>query len=69
MKGALPWLVCFARTRYFCSALAALVGQVQNIFGAHFTLFKLLHPQRQQAGKAAVLGHLSLSMCLWLFTY
>ncbi len=35
MKGVLPWLfdwACRASTRDFCSALAALVGPVQNIF-------------------------------------
>jgi hypothetical protein len=35
MKGLLPWLVCWAcraGTRDFCSALAALLGTVQNIF-------------------------------------
>jgi hypothetical protein len=35
MEGILPWLVrwaCRMGTRYFCPALAALVGPVQNIF-------------------------------------
>jgi hypothetical protein len=36
MKGVLPWLFrwafCHADTRDFCSALAALIGPVQNIF-------------------------------------
>jgi hypothetical protein len=39
MKGVLPWLVHWARragTRDFCPALAALVGQVQNIFYSLF---------------------------------
>jgi hypothetical protein len=63
MKGILPWLVrwaCLAGTRDFCSPLAALVGQVQNIF---CTLFRV--PIAQQPGQAAVLGGLSLSMYLW----
>ncbi len=41
---------CRAGTRDFCSALAALVGLV------HFNSFVLI---AQQAGQAAVLGHLS----------
>ncbi len=47
----------------FCSALAALVGPVQNIFFFtvhYFTPFVLL-----QDGLAAVLGRPSLTMCLW----
>jgi hypothetical protein len=45
IKGVLPWLVCWAcraGTRDFCSALAALVGPVQNIFFSPHTLFQLL---------------------------
>jgi hypothetical protein len=42
----------------FCFALAALVGPVQ-----YFNSFVLIV---QQAGQAAVLGRLSLSVCLWL---
>jgi hypothetical protein len=44
LKGALPWLVywaCRAGTIDFCSALAALGGQVQNL------LFHSLCPQRR----------------------
>jgi hypothetical protein len=49
MKGVLPCLVnwaCPAGTRDFCSALAALVGPVQNIFLAvhYFNSFVLLSP-------------------------
>jgi hypothetical protein len=61
MKEALSCLVrwaCSAGTREFCSALAALVGPVQNIFFSSFV------PISQQADQAAVLGHLSLSVSL-----
>jgi hypothetical protein len=53
---------CRAGTRDFCSALAALVGPGQNIFPRH-TFFPLLYIV-QQAGQAAVLGHVSLPTCL-----
>ncbi len=49
MKGVLPWLVrwaCRADSRDFYSALAALVGPVQNIFFPHRTLFQFLCPHR-----------------------
>ena len=61
MTVVLPWLVrwaCLAGKRDFCSALAALVSPVQNIFFPHRTL-------AQQAGQAVVLGRLSLSVCVW----
>jgi hypothetical protein len=60
-----PFLVCslglpFVGTRYFCSALvAALVGPVQNT-----TYINYFVPFARQAGQAAVLGRLSLSVCL-----
>jgi hypothetical protein len=67
MKGALSWLVrCRASTRYLCSALAALVGPVQNIFFLTVHYFNSFVPIARQAGHAAVLGRLSLSMCLWV---
>jgi hypothetical protein len=47
MKGALPWLVrcsCRACTRDFCSALAALVGSVQNIFLLYVHYFNSFVP-------------------------
>jgi hypothetical protein len=68
MKGAIPWLVrcaCRARYRSFFSALAALVGPVQKIFYLSVLYFNPFLPVVQQAGQAAVLGRLSLSMCLW----
>ena len=71
MKGGLPWLVlwaCSAGTKDFCSALAALVGTVQNIFFLTVDYFNYFFPIAQQAGQAAVLGRLSLSICLWLFS-
>jgi hypothetical protein len=68
MKGVLPCLVrwtCLAGTRDFCSALAALIGPVQIFFPLTVHYFISVAPVEQQAGKAAVLGRLSLSMCLW----
>jgi hypothetical protein len=64
MKGALPWLVrwaCWAGTRDFCPALAALVGQVQTIIflTAHF--FSSFVFIAQQAGQAFVPQCLSLN--------
>ncbi len=67
MKRLLSWLVlwaCRAGTRDFCSALAALVGPVQNIFFLTVHYFILFVYIAQQAGQAVVLGRLSLSMCL-----
>ncbi len=65
--GVLLWLVrwaCRAGTRDFCSALAALFGLIQNNFPTvHY--FNAYVPITQQAGQAAVLDRLSLSMCLW----
>jgi hypothetical protein len=69
MKGARSWLVlwaCRADTRDFCSALTALVAAHYNIFCPQPTLFQFLCPHRQLPGQTAVLGHLSLSVCLWL---
>jgi hypothetical protein len=67
LKGVLPWLVtwaCRTGTRDFCPALAALVGPVQNIFFIPYTISISLSTSPSKLGKAAVLGHLSLSMCL-----
>jgi hypothetical protein len=51
----------------FCSALAALVGPVHIYFSSPYTIvyFTSFVPIAQQAGQAAVLGRLSLSICLW----
>ncbi len=57
------WASC-AVTRDFCSALAALAGPVQNIFFLTVHYFSSFAPIAQQAGQAAVLGRLSLSMFL-----
>jgi hypothetical protein len=68
MKGILPWWVhwaCRAGTRDFRSALAALVGQLQNIFFLTVHYFDSFVPIAQQPGQAAVLGRLSFSTCLW----
>jgi hypothetical protein len=69
IKGVLPLLVrwaCRAGTRDFCSSLAALVVPVQNIFFLAVHYFNSFVPVAQQAGQAAVLGRLSLSVCLCL---
>ncbi len=67
MKGVLSWFVrwaCRAGTRDFCSSLAALVGLVQNIFFLTVHYLISFVPIAQQAEQAAVLGRLSLSVCL-----
>jgi hypothetical protein len=72
MKGVLPWLARWAYraiTRYFCSALAALVGPVQNIFSLVVHYFNSYAPIVQQAGQAVVQGRLSLRMCLWIHSH
>jgi hypothetical protein len=68
MKGVLPWLVlwaCRAGTRYFCFALDALVAQNNNI--CFFTIISI--PLAPKTGQTAVLGRLSLGMCLWFPVY
>jgi hypothetical protein len=73
MKGVLSWLVrwaCRACTRYFCSALAALVGPVQNIFVLtvsvhYFNSFVPIAQQAGHSGQAAVLGRQYMCL-LWL---
>jgi hypothetical protein len=57
---------CRAGTRYFCSALAALVGPVENFIFLTVHYSNSFVPIAQQAGQAAVLGRLSLCVCLWL---
>ncbi len=60
MKGVLPWLV-----RWACRAGPRdLVSSVQNVFCLTVHFFNPFVPIVQQAGQAAVLGHLSLRMCL-----
>jgi hypothetical protein len=69
MKGVPPWLVrwaCRAGIRYFSSALAALIGPDQNIFLLTVHYFNSFVPIAQQAGKPAVLGRLSLNICMSL---
>jgi hypothetical protein len=70
MKEVLSWLVrwaCRAGTKDFCSAVAVLVDLVQNIFFLTVHYFNSFVPTAKQAGQAAVLGRLSLSMCLWCY--
>jgi hypothetical protein len=67
MKGVLPWLVhwsCRVGSKDFCSALAALVDPVQNIFFLTVHYFNDFDPIAQQSGQAAMLGRLSLSTVL-----
>ncbi len=64
MTGVLLCLVrwaCYAGLRYFCSALAALEGLVQNIFFLTVHNFNSFVPITQKAGQAVVLGRLSFS--------
>jgi hypothetical protein len=49
-------------TRDFCPALAALVGPVQNIFFLTVHYFNSFVPITQQAGQAAVLDRLYVSL-------
>ncbi len=54
MKGVLPWFIrwaCCAGTRDFCSALAALVETVQNIFPSPNTISILLTPSPSNLGR------------------
>ncbi len=72
-KGVLPWLVrwaCRAGTREFCSALAALVGPVQNVIflTVHYSISIPLSIA-QEVGQAVVLGGMSLGICLWLIAH
>jgi hypothetical protein len=63
-KGVLSWLVRWASragTRDFCSSLAALVAQNKIFFSSPVHYFSSFV---QQAGQAAVLGRLSLIVCL-----
>jgi hypothetical protein len=70
MRGVLPWLVHWAVVcGFFCSALAALVGPVQNMYFLTVHYFNFCVPIAQQARQAAVLDRLSLSMCLWVHTH
>ncbi len=56
----LGWFVeLVVRYKRFFSALAALVGYVQNSYPSSYPIAK-------QAGQAAVLGRLTLSVCLGL---
>jgi hypothetical protein len=52
-------------TRDFCSALAALAGQVRNICFLTVHYFDSFVPTAQHPVQTAVLGRLSLSTCLW----
>jgi hypothetical protein len=67
MKGALSWFVpwaCRAGTRDFCSAWTALGGPVQNIFFLTVHYSNSFVPNALQVLQAAVLGRLSLLVCV-----
>jgi hypothetical protein len=65
MGSFLCWFVVLVvPVQDFCPAFAAVVGPVQNIFVPTVNYFISFVPIAQQAGQAAVLGRLSLSMCL-----
>ncbi len=67
----LDWFVWLSRagTIDFCSALAALVGPQQYMFFLTVHYFNFFVSIAQQAGQAAVLGRLSLGMCLCAWQY
>jgi hypothetical protein len=63
----LPWLVSWvlrAGARDFCSALAALVGQIQNIFSSTYIFSNPLSPIAQQARANSRAG--SLVSLIWV---
>jgi hypothetical protein len=67
-KEVLPWLVRWAPcagTKDFCSALVDVVCPVHSMFFITVQYFSAFVPIAQQAGRAVVLGHLSLNLCLW----
>jgi hypothetical protein len=71
MNGVLPWLVrwaCRAGTtnceRRFLSWLGCSRPSTKYFF-PHCRIFQFICPRRPGSGHAVVLGHLSLSMCLW----
>jgi hypothetical protein len=67
LEGILPCLVHWAYragTRDFCSALAALDDPIKNDFFLTLHCFNSFVPIAQQAGWAALLGRLSLNVCL-----
>jgi hypothetical protein len=66
MKGVLPWLVhwaCRAGTRDFCSVFSSRPRTKYFFLAVRY--FHYFFPIAQQAGQAAMLGRLSLSVCLW----
>jgi hypothetical protein len=68
MKGVIPWLVrwaCSAGEGNIYTAFAAPVGPVKNFLPLTEHLFNYFVLIAHQAGQAAALGRLSLSMCHW----
>jgi hypothetical protein len=69
MKGVLPWFVhwvCHAGTRDFLFCLGCSSRPSTYFFSSPCSSF---FPIVQQAGQAAVLDRLYLSMCLWWQVY
>ncbi len=67
MKGVLPWLVgwaCNAGASDFCPAFVCSIRPSAKYFFSHHTLFQCICPIAQQDGQAAVLGRLSLLVCV-----
>jgi hypothetical protein len=70
MHEALPWLVCWALRadrRYFCPAMAALVGPVEDIFFFVVHYFNSFFSIAQQAWQAVMQSRLSLKVCLGFY--
>jgi hypothetical protein len=68
MKEVIPWMVRWASRagkRDFLFCLGCSSQPVQNIFFLNAHYFNAFFPIVQQAGQAAVLARLSLSMSLW----
>jgi hypothetical protein len=66
-KRSFTWSVrwaCYAGTRDFCSALAALVGLAQNIFSSPYIISIPLSPSPSKLGRQPC-WVACLSMCLW----
>jgi hypothetical protein len=66
MKMVLPWLFLSCQYKRFLSCLCCPSRPSYKKF-PHRTLFNSFVPIAQQAGQAAVLGRLSVRMCLWSY--
>ncbi len=71
MKGVLPWLVLgglSCQYKRFLFSLGCSSQPSTNIFFLTIHFFNSFVSVNHQAGQAAVLGRLSLSMSLWVYT-